>query len=204
MCSNSRQVLADAVFCHQLGDDHGDRSQLERVIEGWVCLVVQGVWRHWGRRCLETGRNMPGKWFLSLQCSWHVPTCFQAPSPPVRAMRAMRLKVGWRWGHQGNNRDTRERIGTLEEGLGHEGEVRGEVKEGRTLLLISVDLANHLYKLSKAKRKEGQEAKECEGRPRKAKECEGMWQKVKEWRSEGRKVNEVCVKILLRCTKIEG
>ena len=28
---------------------------------------------------------MPGKWFLSLQCSWRVPTCFQVPSPPVLA-----------------------------------------------------------------------------------------------------------------------
>ena len=34
--------------------------------------------------------------------------------------------------------------------------MRGEGKEGGTLLLILVDLANYLYKLSKAKRKEGQ------------------------------------------------
>jgi len=26
---------------------------------------------------------MPGKWILSFQCSWHVPTRFQRPSPPV-------------------------------------------------------------------------------------------------------------------------
>jgi len=26
---------------------------------------------------------MSGKWFLSFQCSRHVPTCFQRPSPPV-------------------------------------------------------------------------------------------------------------------------
>ena len=33
------------VFCYQLGDDHSDRSQLERVIEGWVQVVAQGGWR---------------------------------------------------------------------------------------------------------------------------------------------------------------
>ena len=58
-------------------------------------------------------------------------------------------------------------IGTLEEDLGHEGEVKGEGKEGSTLLLILVDLATYLYKLGKAKRKESQEmrrdVKECEG-----------------------------------------
>jgi len=27
--------------------------------------------------------NMAGKWFLSFQCSWHVLTRFQGPSPPV-------------------------------------------------------------------------------------------------------------------------
>ena len=57
-------------------------------------------------------------------------------------------------------------IGTLEEDLGHEGEVRGEGKEGRTPLLILVDLATYLYKLGKAKRKESQEmrrdVKECD------------------------------------------
>ena len=57
-------------------------------------------------------------------------------------------------------------IGTLEEGLGHEGEVKGEGKEGRTPLSILVDLATYLYKLGKAKRKESQEmrrdVKECD------------------------------------------
>ena len=59
----------------------------------------------------------------------------------------------------------------LEEGLEHGSEVEGEEKEGRTLLSIAVDLANYLYRLSKTKRKEGQEGK---GMQRKAKECEGM------------------------------
>ena len=36
-------------------------------------------------------------------------------------------------------------IGTLEEDLGHEGEVRGEGKEGGTPLSILVDLATYLY-----------------------------------------------------------
>ena len=57
-------------------------------------------------------------------------------------------------------------IGTLEEDLGHEGEVRGEGKEGGTPLSIQVDLATYLYKLGKAKRKESQEmrrdVKECD------------------------------------------
>ena len=44
----------------------------------------------------------------------------------------------------------------LEEGLGHESEVRGGGKEGRTPLLILVDLATYLYRLGKAKRKESQ------------------------------------------------
>ena len=58
-------------------------------------------------------------------------------------------------------------IGTLEEDLGHEGEVRGEGKEGGTPLSILVDLATYLYRLCKAKRKESQ------GKPRDVKECEG-------------------------------
>ena len=68
---------------------------------------------------------------------------------------------------QRQGRDTRERLGKLEESSGHEGEVRGEGKEGRTPLSILVDLATYLYKLGKAKRKESQEmrrdVKECEG-----------------------------------------
>ena len=48
---------------------------------------------------------------------------------------------------------------TLEDDLGHEGEVRGEGKEGRTLLLILVDLATYLYKPGKAEGKEGQESR---------------------------------------------
>ena len=47
-------------------------------------------------------------------------------------------------------------IGTLEEDLGHKGEVRGEGKEGRTPLSILVGLATYLYRLGKAKRKESQ------------------------------------------------
>ena len=58
-------------------------------------------------------------------------------------------------------------IGTLEEDLGHEGEVRGEGKEEGTPLLIQVDLATYLYRLVKAKRKESQ------GKRRDVKECEG-------------------------------
>ena len=57
-------------------------------------------------------------------------------------------------------------IGTLEEDLGHEGEVRGEGKEGGTPLSISVDLATYLYRLGKAKRKESQ------GMRRGVKECD--------------------------------
>ena len=30
------------LFCYQLGDDHVDRSQLEREIEGLVQVVAQG------------------------------------------------------------------------------------------------------------------------------------------------------------------
>ena len=45
--------------------------------------------------------------------------------------------------------------------------MRGEGKEGRTSLLIPVDLATCLYRLDKAKRKESQgmrrDVKECEG-----------------------------------------
>ena len=59
-------------------------------------------------------------------------------------------------------------IGTLEEDLGHEGEVKGEGKEGRTPLSILVDLATYLYRLGKAKRKESQ------GMRRDVKECEGV------------------------------
>ena len=51
------------------------------------------------------------------------------------------------------------RIGMLEDDLGHESKVRGEGKEGGTLLLISVDLASYLYQPGKAKGKEGQEGK---------------------------------------------
>ena len=43
----------------------------------------------------------------------------------------------------------------LGESLGHGSKVEGEGKEGRTPLLISVDLASYLYRLEKVKRKEG-------------------------------------------------
>ena len=54
----------------------------------------------------------------------------------------------------------------LEESLGHEGKVKGEGKEGRTPLSISVDLATYLYRLGKAKRRESQ------GMQRDVKECD--------------------------------
>ena len=43
----------------------------------------------------------------------------------------------------------------LGKGVGHESEVEGEGKQGRTLPLISVDLASYLCKLGKGKGKEG-------------------------------------------------
>jgi len=55
-------------------------------------FLTWGWWSHVWKMCqghhtcawnVSSG-NMAGKWFLSFQCSWHVPTRFQGPSPPVR------------------------------------------------------------------------------------------------------------------------
>ena len=111
-----------------------------RVIKGWVHLVAQGVWRVMRAMKGDEGDEIEGR---------------ETQGMPGRHK-----------GCQGDNRDTRETIGMLEDNLGHGSEVRGEGKEGRTLLLILVDLATYLYKLGKAKRKESQgirrDVKECD------------------------------------------